>query len=176
MGGYIAGRADLIERCAYRLTAPGLGKEIGGALGTLKAFFQGLSLAPRIVAEAVKNAHFLAAMYEHFGYPASPASKDTHHCIVEAIDLHDPEKVIRFCKAIQHASYVDSYVSPEPSDMPGYQDQVIMASGAFMNGSSIELSADGPLREPFTVYYQGGLTYEHGKYAILSTLQDIFYS
>ena len=176
MGGYIAGRADLIERCAYRLTAPGLGKEIGGALGTLKAFFQGLSLAPRIVAEAVKNAHFLAAMYEHFGYPASPASTDTQHCIVEAIDLHDPEKVIRFCKAIQHASYVDSYVSPEPSDMPGYQDQVIMASGAFMNGSSIELSADGPLREPYTVYFQGGLTYEHGKYAILSTLQDIFYT
>ena len=173
MGGYIAGRADLIERCAFRLTAPGLGKEIGGALGTLKSFYQGLSLAPKIVAEALKNAHFLAAMCEAFDFSASPASKETHHCIVEAIDFHDPDKVIAFCRAIQHASYVDSYVTPEPWDMPGYNDPVIMASGAFMNGSSIELSADGPLREPYTVYFQGGLTYEHGKYAILRALSEI---
>ncbi|MBR3263025.1 MAG: methionine gamma-lyase family protein [Lachnospiraceae bacterium] len=173
MGGYIAGRADLIERCAFRLTAPGLGKEIGGALGTLKSFYQGLSLAPKVVSEALKNAHFLAAMCEAYGFHASPSSQDVHHCIVEAIDFYDPEKVIAFCRAIQHSSYVDSYVTPEPWEMPGYNDPVIMASGAFMNGSSIELSADGPLREPYTVYYQGGLTYEHGKYAILRALTEI---
>ncbi len=173
MGGYIAGRADLIERCAFRLTAPGLGKEIGGALGTLKSFYQGLSLAPKVVSEALKNAHFLAAMCEAYGFKASPASQDVHHCIVEAIDFYDPEKVISFCRAIQHSSYVDSYVTPEPWEMPGYNDPVIMASGAFMNGSSIELSADGPLREPYTVYYQGGLTYEHGKYAIMRALTEI---
>ena len=173
MGGYIAGRADLIERCAFRLTAPGLGKEIGGALGTLKSFYQGLSLAPKVVAEALKNAHFLAAMCESNGFVASPSSRDVHHCIVEAIDFGDPDKVITFCRAIQHASYVDSYVTPEPWEMPGYNDPVIMASGAFMNGSSIELSADGPLRPPYTVYYQGGLTYEHGKYAILRALTEI---
>lgn len=173
MGGYITGSADLIERCAFRLTAPGLGKEIGGSLGTLKSFYQGLSLAPKIVAEALKNAHFLAAMCEAYGYSASPSSNDTHHCIVEAIDFGEPDKVIAFCRAIQHASYVDSYVVPVPWDMPGYNDPVIMASGAFMNGSSIELSADGPLRPPYTVYYQGGLTYEHGKYAIMRALSDI---
>ena len=173
MGGYIAGRADLIERCAFRLTAPGLGKEIGGALGTLKSFYQGLSLAPKVVAEALKNAHFLAAMCEAYGFHASPSSHDEHHCIVEAIDFYDPDKVIAFCRAIQHSSYVDSYVTPEPWEMPGYNDPVIMASGAFMNGSSIELSADGPLREPYTVYYQGGLTYEHGKYAIMRALTEI---
>lgn len=173
MGGYIAGRADLIERCAFRLTAPGLGKEIGGALGTLKSFYQGLSLAPKVVSEALKNAHFLAAMCEAYGFHASPSSTDVHHCIVEAIDFYDPDKVIAFCQAIQHASYVDSYVTPEPWEMPGYNDPVIMASGAFMNGSSIELSADGPLREPYTVYYQGGLTYEHGKYAIMRALTEI---
>ena len=173
MGGYIAGRADLIERCAFRLTAPGLGKEIGGALGTLKSFYQGLSLAPKVVSEALKNAHFLAAMCEAYGFHASPSSQDVHHCIVEAIDFYDPEKVIAFCRAIQHSSYVDSYVTPEPWEMPGYNDPVIMASGAFMNGSSIELSADGPLREPYTVYYQGGLTDEHGKYAIMRALTEI---
>lgn len=173
MGGYIAGRADLIERCAFRLTAPGLGKEIGGALGTLKSFYQGLSLAPKVVSEALKNAHFLAAMCEAYGFHASPSSQDVHHCIVEAIDFYDPDKVIAFCRAIQHSSYVDSYVTPEPWEMPGYNDPVIMASGAFMNGSSIELSADGPLREPYTVYYQGGLTYEHGKYAIMRALTEI---
>lgn len=173
MGGYIAGRADLIERCAFRLTAPGLGKEIGGALGTLKSFYQGLSLAPKVVSEALKNAHFLAAMCEAYGFHASPSSQDVHHCIVEAIDFYDPEKVIAFCRAIQHSSYVDSYVTPEPWEMPGYNDPIIMASGAFMNGSSIELSADGPLREPYTVYYQGGLTYEHGKYAIMRALTEI---
>lgn len=173
MGGYIVGRADLIERCSFRLTAPGLGKEVGGSLGTLKSLFQGLSLAPKVVAEAIKNAHFAAAIFEEYGYKASPKAGETHHCIVEAIDLLDEEKVIKFCEAIQASSYVDSYVKPVPSDMPAYSDKVIMASGAFMNGSSIELSADGPLREPYTVYFQGGLTYENGKYALLKALQEI---
>ena len=173
MGGYIVGRADLIERCSYRLTAPGLGKEVGGSLGTLKALFQGLSLAPKVVGEALKNAHFAAAIFEEYGYKASPKAKETHHCIVEAIDLLSPEKVIKFCEAIQAASYVDSYVRPVPAEMPAYSDKVIMASGAFMNGSSIELSADGPLREPYTVYFQGGLTYENGKYALLKALQSV---
>lgn len=173
MGGYIVGRSDLIERCAFRLTAPGLGKEVGGSLGTLKALFQGLSLAPKVVAEALKNAHFAAAIFEEYGYNASPKSKEIHHCIVEAIDLLSAEKVIKFCEAIQAASYVDSYVRPVPAPMPAYSDKVIMASGAFMNGSSIELSADGPLREPYTVYFQGGLTYENGKYALLKALQSV---
>ena len=135
--------------------------------------YQGLSLAPKVVGEALKNAHFAAAMYEHFGFACAPASHETHHCIVEAIDMKDPEILRAFCETIQESSYVDSYVRPEAWDMPGYQDQVIMASGAFISGSSIELSADGPMREPYTVFFQGGLTYEHGKYAILKTLQRI---
>ncbi len=173
IGGYIVGKSDLIERCAFRLTAPGLGKEVGGSLGVLKSFYQGLSIAPKVVAEALKNAHFAAAMFEHYGYKVSPGPFEKHSCIVQAIDLDDPEKLSKFCIAIQDASYVDSFVTPEAWDMPGYQDKVIMASGAFMNGSSIELSADGPLRKPYTVFYQGGVTFEHGKFAILNALNNI---
>jgi len=173
IGGYIVGKQALIDRCSYRLTAPGLGKEVGGSLGVLKQFFQGLSIAPSVVSQALKNAYFAAIMFEDYGYVASPKSNEDHHCIVEAIDLCSPEKVIEFCKAIQASSYVDSYVSPEPWEMPGYNDKVIMASGAFINGSSIELSSDGPLRPPYTVFFQGGVTYEHGKYAILKALQNI---
>ncbi len=173
MGGYIAGKEDLIERCAFRLTAPGLGKEVGGSLGSLKSMFQGLSLAPKVVSEALKNAHFAAAMFEHYGFQCAPKWNEKHGCIVEAIDMNDPEKLKIFCETIQAASYVDSYVRPEAWDMPGYQDQVIMASGAFISGSSIELSADGPMRPPYTVFFQGGLTYEHGKYAILKSLQNM---
>ncbi len=172
IGGYIVGRKDLIQRCAYKLTAPGLGKEVGPSLGVLKAFFQGLSLAPHIVAQALKTAHLLAAVFEHYGYNTCPASDEIHHCIVQTIDLGSPQKVLSFCKAIQGASFVDSYVVPEDWDMPGYSDRVVMASGAFMNGSSIELSADGPMREPYTVFFQGGLTYEHGKYAVLCAAKD----
>ena len=167
IGGYLAGKRDLIERCSFRLTAPGLGKEVGGSLGVLKAFYQGLSLAPSVTANAVKNAAFAAALFEKLGYETSPAAMKKHHCIVQTITLRDPDKISRFCGAIQGASYVDSYVRPEAWDMPGYSDQVIMASGAFINGSSIELSADGPLRDPFLVFFQGGLTWEHGKYAIM---------
>lgn len=173
IGGYIAGRADLIERCAFRLTAPGLGKEVGASLGTLKSFYQGLSLAPKVVCEALKNAHFAAAMFEEYGYFCLPSSKERHGCIVEAIDFEDPEKLKIFCETVQMSSYVDSYVRPEAWEMPGYQDPVIMASGAFISGSSIELSADGPMRPPYTAFFQGGLTYEHGKYAVLKALQRI---
>lgn len=173
MGGYICGRKDLIERCSYRLTAPGLGKEVGGSLGVLKSFFQGLSLAPSVTANAVKSAIFAASLFEKLGYETSPSSDSKHHCIVEAITLHDAEKINKFCGAVQGASYVDSYVRPEGYDMPGYSDNVIMASGAFISGSSIELSADGPIREPYIVFYQGGLTYEHGKYAIMKAAEAI---
>ena len=173
IGGYIAGRGDLIERCSFRLTAPGLGKEVGGSLGVLKSFFQGLSLAPSVTANALKSAAFAAALFESLGYDCSPASGEAHNCIVEAITLRSAEKVRRFCSAIQHSSYVDSYVTPEDSDMPGYEDPVIMASGAFVSGSSIELSADGPLRGPYRVFFQGGLTYEHGKYALMKAAQAV---
>lgn len=173
IGGYLAGRKDLIERCANRLTAPGLGKEVGGSLGVLKAFFQGLSLAPSVTANALKNAVFAAGLFRKLGFDVSPGPEEERSCIVEAILLRDADLLTRFCGAIQGSSYVDSFVAPEPSDMPGYSDQVIMASGAFISGSSIELSADGPLRDPYIVFFQGGLTYEHGKYAILKAADAV---
>ncbi|MBQ9030327.1 MAG: methionine gamma-lyase family protein [Parasporobacterium sp.] len=173
IGGYIAGRKDLIERCAFRLTAPGLGKEVGGSLGVLKSFYQGLSLAPSVTASALKSASFAAALFERLGFCASPSSREVHHCIVETITLKDPELVNRFCQAIQSASYVDSHVTPVGYDMPGYSDPVIMASGAFISGSSIEVSADGPLRDPYYVFFQGGLTYEHGKYALMKAAESV---
>jgi len=174
IGGYLCGRADLIERCAFRLTAPGLGKEVGPSLGgVLKQYFQGLSIAPMVVANALKNAHFLAAMAEEMGFRTCPASHEKHHCIVQTVDMTDPEVLTKFCTELQGASFVDSFVRPEGADTPGYTDKVIMACGAFMEGSSIELSADGPMREPYTVYFQGGLSYEHGKYAILSAMNAL---
>ena len=172
IGGYIVGKKEYVERCAYRLTSPGLGKEVGATLGVLKSLFMGLSFAPGIVANALKNAHFAAYMFEKKGYKTYPASDAVHHCIVQAIEFGTPEKVNAFCAAIQQSSYVDSFVRPEGWDMPGYQDNVIMASGSFISGSSIEISADGPLREPYVVYFQGGLTFEQGKYAILSALNS----
>lgn len=171
-GGYIAGRKALVERCAFRLTAPGLGREVGISSGLLKNLYQGISLAPKVVSQALKNAHFLSALADEYGYDTYPGMYEKHHCIVQAVELGSAERVIKFCRAIQAASYVDSYVSPEGWDMPGYNDSIIMASGAFVSGSSIELSADGPLREPYTVFFQGGLTFEHGKYAVLSALES----
>jgi len=173
MGGYIVGRSDLVNRCAFRLTAPGLGKEVGGSLGTLKSFFQGLSLAPRITANAVKSAVFAAGLYSLLGFEVSPAPGRKHNCIVEAITLKSPDLINSFCSAVQAASYVDSFVRPVGDEMPGYSDSVIMASGAFISGSSIELSADGPMREPYIVFFQGGLTFEHGKYALMKAADEV---
>lgn len=173
IGGYIAGKKELIKRCAFRLTAPGLGKEVGPSLGTLRPFFQGLSLAPHVVAGALKSAHFASYLFDRYGFRVYPKPFEERGCIVQAIDLLESGKLNKFCGAVQASSYVDSYVRPEGWDMPGYSDNVIMASGAFISGSSIELSADGPLREPYTVFLQGGLTYEHGKYAVLSALQAV---
>lgn len=173
IGGYIVGRKDLVERCAFRLTAPGLGKEVGPSLGTLRSFYQGFSLAPKVTNQALRTAYFASSMFKEYGYRVYPDPAEKRGCIVQAIDFLEPEKLNKFCKAIQAASYVDSYVTPEGWDMPGYSDNVIMASGAFISGSSIELSADGPMRPPYTAFFQGGLTYEHGKYAILSALNAL---
>ena len=172
-GGYICGRQDLIDRCAYRLTAPGLGREVGANLGVLPAFYQGLFLAPTVVSSAVKGAVFAAACYERLGFRVVPPAAETRHDIIQAVELGSREGMIAFCKGIQSAAPVDSYVTPEPSPMPGYDSDVIMAAGAFVQGSSIELSADGPTRPPYAVYFQGGLTWYHAKLGILMSLQKM---
>lgn len=173
IGGYIAGRSDLIENCAYRLTSPGLGKEVGASLGVMQSFYQGFFLAPTVTASALKGAIFAANIYERLGFPVVPDGKEDRHDIIQAVELGTPEGVIAFCKGIQAAAPVDSYVSPEPWDMPGYDSQVIMAAGAFVQGSSIELSADGPIKPPYAVYFQGGLTWPHAKLGILKSLQSM---
>lgn len=173
IGGYIAGRADLIEQCAYRLTAPGLGSEVGATLGLNQKFFQGFFLAPTVTAGALKGAIFAAALYESFGYPVIPDGKESRHDIIQAVTLNSKEALVAFCKGIQAAAPVDSFVDPEPGDMPGYTSQVIMAAGAFVQGSSIELSADGPLAPPYAVYFQGGLTWYHAKLGILRSAQEL---
>ena len=174
IGGYIAGREDLIENCAYRLTSPGLGKEVGASLGVMQSFYQGFFLAPTVVCGALKGAVFAANIYEGLGYPVVPDGKESRHDIIQAVTFGQPEGVIGFCQGIQAAAPVDSHVTPEPWDMPGYDAQVIMAAGAFVSGSSIELSADGPMKEPYAVYFQGGLTWEHAKYGIMMSLQKIY--
>ena len=166
-GGYIAGRADLVERAAARMTLPGIGGECGASLGVNRALYQGFFLAPHTTAQALKTAAFCAAVMEELGYRVSPAPDEERYDIIQTIDFGRPEPLIRFCKGIQSASPVDSFASPEPGDMPGYESQVIMAAGAFIQGASIELSCDAPLREPYTCYLQGGLTYESGKLGIL---------
>lgn len=172
-GGYLAGRADLIEGAAARLTAPGIGKECGCTLGHSRSLYQGLFLAPHTTAQAVKTALFAARLMELLGYEVDPKSGDVRHDIIQMLHLRDPERVKRFCKGVQMGAPVDSYVTPEPWDMPGYDSQVIMAAGAFMQGASIELSCDAPMREPYTVYLQGGLTYESGKLGILLAAQEL---
>ena len=167
IGGYIAGREDLIENCAYRLTSPGLGKEVGASLGVMQSFYQGFFLAPTVVCGALKGAVFAANIYEGLGYPVVPDGKESRHDIIQAVTFGQPEGVIGFCQGIQAAAPVDSHVTPEPWDMPGYDSPVIMAAGAFVSGSSIELSADAPMREPYAVYFQGGLTYQHAKFGIV---------
>ena len=173
MGGYIAGRRDLIEQCAYMLTSPGLGKEVGASLSVLPAFYQGLFLAPTVTAAALKGAVFAAALYEDLGFDVLPGKSEERHDIIQAVTLGSAERVIAFCKGIQAGAPVDAYVTPEPWDMPGYDCPVIMAAGAFVSGSSIELSADAPIREPYAVYFQGGLTWPHAKLGILKSLQQL---
>ena len=173
IGGYIAGRKDCVENAAYRLTSPGLGKEVGASLGILAAFYEGLFLAPTVTANALKGAIFAANIYEKLGFPVIPNGTEERHDIIQAVTFGSPEGVIEFCKGIQAAASVDSFVTPEPWDMPGYDAQVIMAAGAFVSGSSIELSADGPIKPPYAVYFQGGLTFPHAKLGILKTLQNL---
>ena len=173
IGGYIVGTKTCVERCAYRLSAPGLGQEVGANLGILPSFYQGFFLAPTVVAGALKGAIFAANIYEKLGFRVVPNSTESRHDIIQAVELGSAERMIAFCAGIQAAAPVDSYVRPEPSEMPGYDADVIMAAGAFVQGSSIELSADGPIREPYAVYFQGGLTWYHAKLGILMSLQKL---
>ncbi len=172
-GGYIAGKKDYVEQAAYRLTSPGLGKEVGATLGVNQSFFQGLFMAPVVTAGALKGAIFAANLYERLGFKVIPNGSEPRFDIIQAIELGSAEGLIAFCKGIQAAAPVDSYVTPEPWDMPGYDSEVIMAAGAFVQGSSIELSADGPLREPYSVFFQGGLTWYHAKLGIMMSLQKM---
>ena len=173
VGGYIAGTQACVDRCAYRLTAPGLGQEVGANLGQLPAMFQGFFLAPTVTAGALKGAIFAANLYERLGFRVVPNGSESRHDIIQAVELGSREAMVAFCKGIQAAAPVDSYVNPEPWAMPGYDDEVIMAAGAFVQGSSIELSADGPIRAPYAVYFQGGLTWYHAKLGILMSLQKL---
>lgn len=173
IGGYIAGRSDCIDRASYRLTAPGLGKEVGASLGLNQSFYQGLFLSPTVVAGALKGAIFAANVYEKLGFSVVPDGTESRHDIIQAVTFGNPDGVIAFCKGIQAAAPVDSFVTPEPWDMPGYDAPVIMAAGAFVQGSSIELSADGPIKPPYAVYFQGGLTWYHAKLGILMSLQKL---
>ncbi len=173
IGGYIVGKNEYVENAAFRLTTPGLGKEVGASLGVNQAFYQGFFLAPVVTAAALKGAIFAANVYEKLGYKVVPDSQESRHDIIQAVEFGIPEGVIAFCKGIQAAAPVDSYVEPEPWAMPGYDSDVIMAAGAFVQGSSIELSADGPIKPPYAVYFQGGLTWPHAKLGILMSLQKI---
>ena len=174
VGGYICGRQDCIDRCAYRLSAPGLGQEVGASLDVMRSLYQGFFLSPTVAAGALKGAIFAANIYERLGFKVIPNSTESRHDIIQAVELGTPERLIAFCEGIQAAAPVDSYVRPEPYAMPGYNCDVIMAAGAFVQGSSIELSADGPLRAPYSVYFQGGLTWYHAKVGILKSLQRMY--
>ena len=173
IGGYICGTKTCVERCAYRLSAPGLGQEVGANLGLMPALYQGFFLAPTVVAGAEKGAIFAANLYEPLGFRCVPNAEESRHDIIQAVELKSEEGMIAFCKGIQAAAPVDSFATPLPWDMPGYNDKVIMAAGAFVQGSSIELSADGPIRPPYAVYFQGGLTWQHAKLGILMSLQKM---
>ena len=173
IGGYIAGKAEYVENAAFRLTAPGLGKELGASLGASRLLYQGLFLSPSVTAAAEKGAVFAAQLFGDLGFHVSPGPEETRHDIIQAVDLKTPEFLKAFCCGIQSAAPVDSFVTPEPWDMPGYSDPVIMAAGAFVSGASIELSADGPMRPPYTAFFQGGLTYAHARTGILMALQKM---
>lgn len=172
-GGYIAGRADLVERAAYRLTVPGIGGECGCTLGTNRQLYQGLFLAPHTTAQALKTAALCAAMLEKLGFDTEPGPQEPRYDIIQTVTLKTPENLKRFCRGIQAGAPVDSYVTPEPWQMPGYEDEVIMAAGAFIQGSSIELSADGPMRAPYRAFLQGGLTYESGRLGIMNAIAEM---
>ena len=173
LGGYIVGKKDLVELAAFRLTAPGLGKEVGASLQVHSSFYQGLFLAPNVVASALKSAIFAANLYERLGFVASPDGSEERYDIIQAIAFGSPERIIAFCQGIQQAAPVDAHVLPEPYPMPGYHSDVIMAAGAFVQGASIELSADAPIEPPYSVFFQGGITWPHGKLGILKTLQNM---
>ena len=173
IGGYICGTKKCVDRCAYRLSAPGLGQEVGANLGLMPALYQGFFLAPTVVAGAEKGAIFAANLYEPLGFRCVPGAEESRHDIIQAVELGSAERMLAFCKGIQAAAPVDSYVDPIPWAMPGYDSEVIMAAGAFVQGSSIELSADGPIRPPYAVYYQGGLTWYHAKLGVLLSLQKM---
>ena len=173
-GGYIVGRADLVENASYRLTAPGLGGEMGATLGdTQREFYQGLFLAPHVVQQAVKTAIFAAAVFQKLGYEVKPLPEEARHDIIQAIKLESKQRLCDFCIAIQSNSPVDAHVEPVPAPLPGYQDDIVMAAGTFVQGASIELSADGPCREPYNVFFQGGLTFEHGRLAIMAAAKRV---
>ena len=172
-GGYIAGRKDLVEKCSYRLTSPGIGREVGSYLGGYDRFYQGLFFAPHVAMQAVKGAALASAVFSKLGYAVNPTPQEERYDIIQAIKFEQPEKLIAFCQGIQYASPIDSHVTPEPWDMPGYQDPVIMAAGTFVSGASIELSADAPIRAPYTAYMQGGLTYAHVRYALGHVLEHM---
>ncbi len=174
IGGYIVGTKKCVENAAYRLISPGLGKEVGASLGVMQSFYQGLFQAPVVTAGALKGAVFAANLYEKLGFSVIPNGSEPRYDIIQAVTLGSSERLLAFCEGIQAAAPVDSYVTPEPWDMPGYDSKVIMAAGAFVQGSSIELSADGPLKEPYNVYFQGGLTWYHAKYGILMSLQKLY--
>ena len=171
IGGYIAGKKEYVENAAYRLTSPGLGKEVGASLGILPQFYQGFFLAPTVTASALKGAIFAANIYERLGFAVIPNGTESRYDIIQAVTFGTEEGVIAFCEGIQAAAPVDSQYTPEHWDLPGYDAKVIMAAGAFVSGSSIELSADGPMKPPYAVYFQGGLTWQHAKFGILKTLQ-----
>ena len=173
IGGYICGTEKCVSRCAFRLSAPGLGQEVGANLGLMPSLYQGFFLAPTVVAGAEKGAIFAANLYEPLGFKCVPNATESRHDIIQAVELKSEEGMIAFCKGIQAAAPVDSFATPLPWDMPGYNDKVIMAAGAFVQGSSIELSADGPIRPPYAVYFQGGLTWQHAKFGILMSLQKM---
>ena len=172
-GGYIAGKAELVELCAYRATTPGLGKEVGCTLGENRNMFMGIFHAPHVVGESLKAAVFAAALFEEFGFKVTPSSDESRHDIIQALCLENADRLVEFCRGIQSGAPVDSYVTPEPWDMPGYDSKVIMAAGAFILGSSIELSADAPLREPFAVWMQGGINFHSAKVAIMLAAEGL---
>ena len=173
IGGYIVGKKECVENAAYRLTSPGLGKEVGASLGVIPSFYQGFFMAPTVVSGALKGAVFAANIYEKLGFSVIPNGTESRHDIIQAVTFNNPDAMIAFCEGIQAAAPVDSYVTPEPWAMPGYDSDVIMAAGAFVQGSSIELSADGPIKPPYAVYFQGGLTWYHAKLGILMSLQKL---